>query len=336
MRFTSLQPAFASKSAKRPRLSDKKDNSSQRLLELQESSAVWVRSLEFASPTKLLQKARKERYAIPGFLAHPPNFEHVKSILDAAEAADSPVILQANEEGFKYAGLDYVVATSKVLARRVSVPVVLHLDHGSSFELAMRCICSGFSSVMVDGSSLPFEKNIEFTRKVVQVAHAMQVPVEAELGELPGEWQGGVWKETTLGSATDSPGTHMTTAEDASRFCEETGADALAISVGTGHGVQAKIDFDRLREIEKKANAFLVLHGGSGIPDDALKKAIEIGISKVTYWTTLRKAFVDGVKSTMTDARRDLLSVDILNAGTAEMENAMKHCMTVCGSSGKS
>jgi ketose-bisphosphate aldolase len=283
----------------------------------------------------LLQKARKERYAVPGFLAHPPNFEHVRSILEAAEAADSPVILQVNEEGFKYAGLDYFVATSKILARRVSVPVVLHLDHGSSFELAMRCICSGFSSVMVDGSSLPFEKNIEFTRKVVQVAHAMQVPVEAELGELPGQWQRGVWKEKTLDSAKDTSGTHMTTAEDAFRFCEETGADALAISVGTGHGVQAKIDFDRLREIVKRTSAFLVLHGGSGIPENALKKAIETGVSKVTYWTTLRNAFVDGVKSTMTGAHKDLYPVDILNVGTAKMENAMKHCMTVCGSSGK-
>lgn len=291
--------------------------------------------MNFVSPNGLLQEARKERYAVPGFLAHPPNFEHVKCILEVAEEADSPVILQANEEGFKYAGLEYFVATSRVLARRVSVPVVLHLDHGSSFELAMKCINSGFSSVMVDGSSLPFEKNIEFTRKVVQAAHAMEVPVEAELGELPGQWQRGVWKEDATDSAKRASYTLMTTPEDAARFCEQTGADALAISVGTGHGVEAKIDFDRLREIAKKVDAFLVLHGGSGVPDDALKKSIEAGINKVTYWTAMRKAFVDGVKSAMTGASKDPYPVDILISGTTEMKRVMKHSITLCGSSGK-
>jgi tagatose 1,6-diphosphate aldolase GatY/KbaY len=291
--------------------------------------------LEFISPNGLLQKARKERYAVPGFLAHPPNFEHVSSILEAAEEADSPVILQANEEGFKYAGLEYFVATSKVLSREVSVPVVLHLDHGSSFELAMKCICSGFSSVMVDGSSLPFQKNIEFTRKVVQAAHAMQVPVEAELGELPGQWQRGVWKEEATDPKKQASDTLMTTPEDAARFCEQTGADALAISVGTGHGVEAKIDLDRLREIAKNVDAFLVLHGGSGVPDDALKKSIETGINKVTYWTAMRKAFVAGVKSAMTGTSKDPYPVDILTSGTAEMKRVMTHCITVCGSSAK-
>ena len=291
--------------------------------------------LEFISPNGLLQKARKERYAIPGFLAHPPNFEHVSSILEAAEEADSPVILQANEEGFKYAGLDYFVATSKVLSREVSVPVVLHLDHGSSFQLAMKCIYSGFSSVMVDGSSLPFQKNIEFTRKVVQAAHAMGVPVEAELGELPGQWQRGVWKEDAMDAKKQAPHTLMTTPEDGALFCEQTGADALAISVGTGHGVEAKIDFDRLREIAKRVDAFLVLHGGSGVPDEALKKSIESGINKVTYWTAMRKAFVDGVKSVMTGTSKDPYPVDILSSGTAKMKCVMTHCIMICGSSGK-
>jgi ketose-bisphosphate aldolase len=291
--------------------------------------------LEFVSPKGLLQKAREERYAVPGFLAHPPNFEHVKSILEAAEEADSPVILQANEEGFKYAGLEYFVATSKVLGRKASIPVVLHLDHGSSFELAMKCIYNGFSSVMVDGSSLPFEKNIEFTRKVVQAAHAMEVPVEAELGELPGQWQRGVWKDSAMNSTKSASDALMTSADDAARFCEQTGADALAVSVGTGHGVEAKIDFDRLREIARRVDGFLVLHGGSGVPDDALKKSIEAGINKVTYWTAMRKAFVDGVKSAMAGTSKDLYPVDLLTFGTVEMKQVMKHCITTCGSSGK-
>jgi ketose-bisphosphate aldolase len=287
------------------------------------------------SPSRLLEKARRERYAVPGFLAHPPNFEHVKSILDAAEEESSPVILQANEEGFRYAGLDYVTATSKILARRVSVPVVLHLDHGSSFDLAMKCIRSGFSSVMVDGSSLPFEKNVEFTRKVVQAAHAVEVPVEAELGELPGQWQRGVWKEKTTDSAKRASDIHMTTPEDAALFCDQTGVDALAISVGTGHAVEANIDFDRLREIEKKVDAFLVLHGGSGVPDDALKKSIETGISKVTYWTAMRKAFSDALNSAMTGTPKDTYAVDILASTTGNMKLVMSHCIAVCGSYGK-
>jgi fructose-bisphosphate aldolase class II len=291
--------------------------------------------LEFVSPSGLLLNARKYRYAVPGFLAHPPNFEHVKSILEAAEEEDSPVILQGNEEGFNYAGLDYFTATSKILAREVSVPVVLHLDHGSSFELAMKCIHNGFSSVMIDGSSLPFEKNIEFTRKVAQAAHALGVPVEAELGELPGQWQRGVWKEESTHSAKEAPDTLMTTAEDAALFCDETGVDALAVSVGTGHGVEAKIDFDRLREIAKKVDAFLVLHGGSGVPDDALKKAIETGISKVTYWTAMRKAFSDALKSAMTGTSKEPYPVDMLASGTAKMKLVMRHCIKLCGSSGK-
>ena len=291
--------------------------------------------MEFMSPNRLLEKARQDKYAVPGFLAHPPNFEHVKSILDAAEEEGSPVILQANEEGFRYAGLDYFTATSKILARQLSVPVVLHLDHGSSFELAMRCIRSGFSSVMIDGSSLPFEKNVEFTRKVVKAAHALEVPVEAELGELPGQWQRGVWKEETTDSAKRASDVHMTTPEDAALFCDETGVDALAISVGTGHAVEARIDFDRLREIAKQVNAFLVLHGGSGVPDDALKKSIETGISKVTYWTAMRKAFSDALNSTMTRTTKDIYPADLLAAATSNMKLVMRHCITVCGSSGK-
>lgn len=291
--------------------------------------------MEFVSPSGLLRNACKYRYAVPGFLAHPPNFEHVKSILEAAQEEDSPVILQGNEEGFNYTGLDYFTATSKILAREVSVPVVLHLDHGSSFELAMKCIHNGFSSVMIDGSSLPFDKNIEFTKKVVQAAHALEVPVEAELGELPGQWQRGVWREETTDSAKQASNTLMTTPEDAALFCDETGVDALAISIGTGHGVEAKIDFDRLREIAKKVDAFLVLHGGSGVPDDALKKSIETGISKVTYWTAMRKAFSDALKSAMTETAKDLYAADILASGTARMKLVTRHCITLCGSSGK-
>ena len=187
---------------------------------------------------------------------------------------------------------------------------------------------------MIDGSSLSLEGNIDITRKVVEFAHRYGVYVEAELGQLPSKTdlrarglEGTVKAERTLGN--------LTTPEEAARFSVETGVDSLTISIGTGHGVQAKINFNLLKEIVEKTDAILVLHGGSGIPETELRKAIQGGISKVTFWTAMRKAFLKGLSDVLNEPSKQEYPIELLRSASLEMKDVMKKCMKVCGSSNK-
>lgn len=244
------------------------------------------------SPSRyLLDLARKSGSAVAAL-----NFYNAETLLAHVRAADelkSSIILQTTESTIDYLGIKMIVAMATCAAEELDHPVALHLDHGASYELAARCIDQGYTSVMIDGSKLPFEENCSLTQRVVRLAHASGVSVEGELGHVAHNDEIG---------ANDSH-KYFTRAEDAARFVNETGVDALAVAIGTAHGFykgEVKLDFDRLAKIREAAgSAALVLHGGSGVPDEVLRTAVKAGISKINFGTELKDAFTRALKESV-------------------------------------
>ena len=224
------------------------------------------------------------------------NFYNAETLLAhtrAANALNASIILQTTEATINYLGLRMIVAMAKAAADEMEQPAALHLDHGSNYDLAARCIEHGYTSVMIDGSKLSFAGNCAITRRVTDLAHATGVSVEGELGHV------GQNSETTARDRAE----FFTTADDAARFVTETNVDALAVAVGTAHGFYkgaVEIDFDRLKQISAAVpNTPLVLHGGSGVSAELLRKAISCGIHKVNFGTELKNAFTKSVKASL-------------------------------------
>ncbi len=214
------------------------------------------------------------------------NFETLHAVLDAAKVAKKPLILQLTESSINYMGLETSVAMARTAIQAAGVEAWIHLDHGPSFELAERCLKAGVDSVMIDGSELPFEENVALTRRVVQAARSFGANVEAELGYV-----------AKLGQSSERA--EYTRADDARRFVEETGVDALAIAIGTAHGFyksEPKLDFDRLSEIRAARPACLVLHGSSGVPEDQIRRSVSLGICKVNLATEIKNLFMNELK----------------------------------------
>ncbi len=244
--------------------------------------------MAFVTLKELLTDAQRKRYAIGAFNTN--NMEIVQAIVEAAVEERAPVILQASQGALRYAGIDYIMGLVRAAEKSADIPIVMHLDHGTDFNQVMLCLRKGFTSVMFDGSKKPLEENIAATRKVVEVAHAMGVSVEAELGKI-----GGTEDDVTVSEHEAS----LTIPAEAERFCAETKVDALAVAIGTAHGAykgEPKLDFARLREIRKLVDTPLVLHGASGVPEEAVKRSIDYGICKVNIDTNIRQAFTKGVK----------------------------------------
>lgn len=244
--------------------------------------------MPLVSLNEILGKASREGYAVGAFNCN--NMEIVQAIAGAAEEEKAPVIIQASQGAIRYAGLQYIVGLVNLAADSVSVPVVLHLDHGTSFEQAVQCIRSGFSSVMIDGSQHLLEENIALTRKVVEVAHAAGVTVEGELGRI-----GGTEDDISVSEAE----AFFTDPGEARHFVEQTGVDALAISIGTAHGRYRgvpRLDFERLKQIKEIVPCPIVLHGSSGVADEDIRKAAQLGISKFNIDTNIREQFVGAIR----------------------------------------
>lgn len=273
---------------------------------------------------ELLLDAQKNGYAVGAFNIN--NMEIIQAIVEAAEETNSPVILQASQGGIKYAGIEYIAELGKLAARKAKVPVALHLDHGTDFDQVMLCIRHGFSSVMIDGSRFALEENIAYTKKVIEVAKAVGVSVEAELGKI-----GGTEDHITV-SEKDAT---FTSPDEALRFVNETDVDFLAIAVGTAHGVykgEPKLDFDRIKAIREIISVPLVLHGSSGVPEEALKKAISLGISKINIDTDIRIAFANGVKEFLKNNPDNFDPRKILGPAKAQMKEIIKAKMEIFGS----
>lgn len=275
---------------------------------------------------ELLLDAQKRGYAVGAFNVE--NMEFVMAVLAAAEETGSPVIMQTTPGTLKYAGLDYFLANVRAAAERTKLPVVMHLDHGNSFELAMKAYRTGYTSVMIDGSKLPFEENIALTKRVTDACHPGDIPVEAELGKVGG-------KEDDLENGDDNP---YTDPDEAKEFVERCAPDSLAVGVGTSHGVYKgvpKVNVEVLSAIRKVVDIPLVLHGTSGVPDEQVKDCISRGICKVNYATDLRIAFTKGVKAHMEAHPDDFDPKKYCLPGMEEVKKYVMQKMEVVGSCGK-
>ena len=237
---------------------------------------------------EVLQIALAQRFAVGAFNAN--NMEMVQAIIETAHEERAPVILQVSQGAIRYAGLDYAVGLVKIAAAQVDVPVVLHLDHGTSYEQNVLCLRAGFTSLMFDGSKLPYEENIAITKKVCEIAHIAGIPVEAELGRV---------LQSTDGVTPEEVEAAMTDPDQAKEFVVRTGADSLAVAVGSVHAMKAReadLDISRIEAVRQKIGVPLVLHGSSGVKHESVVEAIEHGICKVNVATYLNQAFVRGMK----------------------------------------
>lgn len=303
------------------------------------------------SGSEILLKAHKENYGVGAF--NFVNFEMLNSIFSAANEANSPIIVQASEGAIKYMGIDMAVGMVKILSKRYPhIPVALNLDHGTSFESCQKAVEAGFTSVMIDASHHPFEENLQLTQKVVEMAHAKGVSVEAELGRLMGI------EDNISVSEKDAV---LINPDEAEEFVSKTKVDYLAPAIGTSHGAfkfkgEPKLDFERLQEVKRRTNIPLVLHGASSIPEyvreaflatggdlkgskgvpfDFLKEAIKGGINKINIDTDLRIAFIAEVRRV---ANEDATQFDLRKFFTPAMESITKvmvERMNILGSANK-
>ncbi|MFF1735982.1 ketose-bisphosphate aldolase [Streptomyces sp. NPDC058247] len=245
--------------------------------------------------TGALRAAAEAGTAIPGFVAY--NLETVQAVVAAAETAGTPVLLQAGSSAFKHAGRDALMSLALGAARRSTADLGVHLDHSRDLAEITACLEAGYTSVMIDGSHLPYEENVALTREAARHAHDAGAWIEAELGALAGDEDVSTGAAAAAGSMTDPA--------QAAEFAEATGVDALAVAVGNVHGFTAtpvRLDLDRLAEIHKSVPVPLVLHGASGLPDEQLLGALERGVAKVNVNAELRRAYLRAVADALPTA----------------------------------
>ena len=294
-------------------------------------------------PSKeLVTKAKQGKYAVGAFNA--VNMESAHAVFDAAERERAPFIIQITQTTINYTEPDELFAMLRALSERATVPHAIHLDHGRSFAIVMRFLRLGMTSIMIDGSlgedgktPRTYDDNVAITRKVVEAAHAIGVTVEGEIG----------W----LGQVEDAKGEEiLTKPNEAARFVKDTGVDMLAVAIGTKHGLfkgTPKIYSDRVAEIAAVTNLPLVMHGGTGVPDDAVRKAVANGISKINIDTQIRVAFYDSVIESIHEIEKEFAEIDkkgevrkfdirgILKPAREAMREAVANRIRVFGSSGK-
>lgn len=274
---------------------------------------------------KMLLDAQAGGYAVGAFNVE--NMEMAKAVIAAAEELKAPVMLQTTPSTIKYGSIETLAAMISAEAKKASVPVALHLDHGNSYELAVSALNQGYTSVMIDGSHESFEANIKITERVVEAAALKGIPVEAELGQVGG-------KEDDLEVETDI----NTNPTQAKEFVERTGIFSLAVAIGTAHGFYTGtpvLDKQRLSDIKELVEVPLVLHGASGLSDDDVRDCIGRGICKVNFATELRVAYTDAIKELL-KVKPDIYDPKSLGkAGIESVKNLVMGRMKVCGCDSK-
>lgn len=281
--------------------------------------------MPYVTSEKMLKDAQAGGYAVGAFNVE--NMEMVKAVIAAAEELKAPVMLQTTPSTVKYASLAMYAAMVKAEAEKATVPVCLHLDHGSSYELAMQALQAGYSSVMIDGSKLDFEGNVEVSKRVADVGAAMSIPVEAELGKVGG-------KEDELEAEADT----NTDPAEAKEFVERTGITSLAVAIGTAHGFYVGtpvLDKERLSEIRAVVDIPLVLHGASGLTDEDVMDCVKRGICKVNFATELRAAYTKAVRELLNQDEKVFDPKALGKVGMAAVKELVKGRMKVCGCDGK-
>jgi len=287
--------------------------------------------MAFITTKEMLKKAQNGRYAVGAFNAN--NMEIIQSILETAEEEKAPVILQASQGAIKYAGLDMIVAMVKVMAEKVNIPVALHLDHGTDYYQNIKCLRAGFTSLMYDGSKLPFDENVKMTKKVVEMAHACDIPVEAELGQI-----GKMGDSDEPGVALERVKESMAVPEEAKKFVELTEIDFLAAAVGTIHGCRtpfAKLDIPRIERIRELTGVPLVLHGASGANDEEIKKGIAAGICKINIDTRIRMKFTEKMREIIKTNPEEIDPRKILGPAKDAAKEIIRDRIRVFGCNGK-
>lgn len=252
---------------------------------------------------EILDMAEKGGFAIPAMNVY--NMETVMGVIAAAEEKHAPIIIQnysrllTNEEGY------FLAPIILAAAAKAKVPVCYHLDHGAGEPEVVKAIRYGATGIMIDKSLLSFEENIEETKKIVEMCKPIGIDVEGEIGHVG------------VAANGDEQNTNYTTVEEAKTFVEKTGVSALAVAVGTAHGRYKKapvLAIDRIAELHKNVDAAIVLHGGSGVPDDQIRAAIKAGIRKINFGTDLCYSFLDEVFATS----RDKIAIDLFMKGAIE------------------
>ncbi|MCC5890940.1 MAG: class II fructose-bisphosphate aldolase [Alkalibacterium sp.] len=284
--------------------------------------------MNYVNGNVMLKHAYENKYAIGAFSAH--NVETLLAILEASKKEQAPVMIMIGQKVINTLGLKQMKLMIDAFIEEYKIPVAIHLDHSRNFQQVLEAIQLGFQSVMFDGSSLPFEENAAITKKVVEVARALNIGSEGEIGKI-----GGTEDDITV----DEDEALITTVEEAIEFVNATDVDYLALSIGTAHGIykkEPKLRFDRLEDISKSIKRPIVLHGGSGVPDDQVKKAINLGVAKVNVDTELREAFTKGIQSIYENNPDEYVLADSLGSGRRAMQAVVEDKIRIFGSSGKS
>ncbi len=274
-----------------------------------------------------MAETRKKGYAVVAFNVH--TIEMLQAVAEAAEESRSPLIVQTTVGTVKHLGIDYIVGAAKAAAKQASVPVALHLDHCQDFELILKCIRAGYTSVMIDQSMHPFERNVEMTRKVVEIARPLNVNVEAELGKV-----GGVEDDIRV----EDDAASLADPEECRRFVELTGVPTLAPAIGTAHGIykgEPNIDFKRIEDIAAQVDVPLVLHGGSGIPEAQVKRCVALGMAKMNVATELKNAFTRALQKCFAERPDDLDPRSYMVPAKEVVKRLALEKMRLCGCTNK-
>ncbi|MDV7103355.1 class II fructose-bisphosphate aldolase [Vibrio sp. TH_r3] len=285
--------------------------------------------MPYLSGKTMIQQAWDNGYAIGAFTAH--NLETIKAVLLAAQEEQSPIMIQIGQKAINEMGMKPLrdAVDSLIQHHNITVPICIHLDHSRKFEQCMEAATRDFQSLMFDGSALPFEDNIRITKAVVEVANALGLGSEGEIGKI-----GGTEDDITV----DEKDAMITTVAEALDFSDRTGVDYLAVSIGTAHGVYKttpELKFERLSEIKQAVKKPIVLHGGSGVPDDQVLEAVKRGVAKINVDTELRQGFIRGVQAHWASNPDDFILADVNNSGISSMMKVVKHKIRLFGSNGK-
>lgn len=277
-----------------------------------------------SSTRELLETASRNVYAIGAFNVY--NLEGVRAVVEAAEKLQSPAMLQLHPSAIKY-GKSPLVALCLEAARQASVPISVHLDHSTSAKDIEAALEAGMNSIMADGSHLPYEENLEFTRTMTQLAHTYGAVVEAEIGRISG---------TEDGLTVAEKEAKMTDPQEAAEFVAKSKVDSLAVTIGNVHGKyisEPRLDFKRLAAIRKSVDVPLVLHGASGLPDQMISQSIQLGVCKFNVNTEVREAYLDVLKSSNFLSSPDLL--DVMQNAIAAMQAVVSAKISLFGSTSK-
>lgn len=283
--------------------------------------------MPYLSGNTMIQHAWEHGYAIGAFSAH--NAETIRAILLAAEQEQAPIMIQVGQKVISVMGLKPMKAMIDAFMHDITVPVCIHLDHSRSFEQSMQAVQAGFQSVMFDGSHLSFDENVRITRAVADVAHALNIGMEGEIGKIGG---------TEDDISVDEKDALITSCDEALKFSTLTAVDYLAVSIGTAHGLykqEPKLALERLQEIREIVKKPIVLHGGSGVPDDQIRKAVALGVAKVNVDTELRQSFTEGMMEVLGKDPEEYVLAISLGRGRELMQAKVAEKIRLFGSNGK-